>query len=230
MDGAVRRSGHPLLPLWHLLIAAVAVVGLLAALTGDFDTPPSWAGLEYFSQLGTLAVALTALGAAAAPLWRPLSRGGPPVLRAATASWTFVTLLVFATLLGANYSSLGSKLEHLAVPLLALLDVVLVGRLVRRVDRPQQPLQWWWPLVWLAGPLLYLPLYIAACIRRGRPLYPFLDPETSSFVGAAAGLLVGFLVSGALVWGAVRLRERGSTTLRPDEHRAVSAGRTRPHA
>ncbi|MEJ7648942.1 MAG: Pr6Pr family membrane protein [Nakamurella sp.] len=93
---------------------------------------------------------------------------------------------------------MSSKLEHLVVPVLAAIDWIFVGRNSTR-------LQWWWPLVWLVGPVVYLSFCTAATHQRGRPLYPFLDPDSGDFWVVAVGVLVGFALLGYLLWAIGRL-------------------------
>lgn len=201
-SGTTRSTTGPLvlISIWRLLLAGTALTGFTAALTDKFARPVRPFDLSYFSQLGALAVGLTALGGLLSPLWnRGRAEGTRGFVRGAATSWSIVVMVVFGTLLNGGYSSLGSKLEHLAVPILALLDWVFVGGNSTR-------LQWWWPMAWLAGPLLYLPLYVGASHRRGSPLYGFLDPDAGDFWPVAIGMLIGFAVVGYVVWGIGRLK------------------------
>ena len=84
-------------------------------------------------------------------------------------------------------------LLHVAVPVLALTDWLLVNR-----DRAR--VQWWQPLVWLAYPAAYLALALAVLNHAGRRApYYFLDPGT---VGAASVVTnICVLAGGTLVLG-----------------------------
>ena len=214
ISGSSRDHAGPLVLIstWRLVLAATALTGFAAALTGDFERGFIPFNLNYFSQLGALAVGLTALGGLLSPLWNDgRIEGARGFLRGASTTWSVLIMIVFATLLHGSYSSLSSKLEHLVVPVLAAIDWIVVGRNSSR-------LQWWWPLVWLAGPVVYLPFYIAATHQRGRPLYGFLDPDSGDFWIVAAGVLLGFAVLGYLLWAIGRLSGR------------MVSSRTGPHA
>lgn len=181
----------------RLIIAVVAYTGFAHAVLPGGLGPLD---LAYWSQVSTLAVGLVATaGAVLAVLdrdrtvWLASARG-------ASTSWTLVTLVVFAFLLGADYSSPASALEHLAVPLLATAEWLWLGARAR--------LRWYWPMLWLAVPLLYLPGYIAASAAVG-PLYSFLRPGEPDFGFWIGVLLAGFLGLGYLAWLRAAVARRG---------------------
>ncbi|SRX82277.1 Pr6Pr family membrane protein [Mycolicibacterium parafortuitum] len=97
-------------------------------------------------------------------------------------------------------------LLHVAVPVLALADWLLVGR-------GAAALRWWQPLVWLAYPAGYLLLALLVLNDLGRRApYYFLDPGS---VGAGVvALNVGALAAGVLASGYVLLAlHRGARVL-----------------
>jgi hypothetical protein len=100
-------------------------------------------------------------------------------------------------------------LLHVAVPVLALSDWLLVGRGVTRVS-------WWQPVAWLGYPAAYLALALLVLNNAGRRApYYFLDPDS---VGAAAvALNVGALAACVLALGyALLALNRGAATVRAD--------------
>ncbi len=176
------------------MIAVAALVGWSAAMSDTFQTW-GWRDGLFFSQLSCLAAGLVAAAGAVAHL-----RGRDlPWWRGATTTYCTVTLLVFAFLLARDYASLSSKLEHLVVPILVVVEWLLVP--------PQHPRRWW-PLSWLIPPLLYLPVYVWACRLFGHPLYGFLDPDSPSFLRWFLILLVVFLAVGLGWWAAGSWRAR----------------------
>lgn len=172
----------------RVVIAVVAFTGFGHAVAPGGLTPLD---LSYWSQVSTLAVGLAATAGAILALLRRDRSVVLGSLRGASTSWTLVTLVVFAFLLGADYSSPASALEHLAVPLLATAEWLWLGAGAR--------LRWYWPWLWLLVPLAYLPVYIAASASVG-PLYGFLRPGEPGFGGWIGLLLLGFLGLGHLVW------------------------------
>lgn len=173
--------------------AALAIAGFTGV--GYATLPNGLTPLDFafWSQISALLVAVTAVAGivvaaqardgGAMPLWLASLRG-------ATTSWTLVTLVIFALLLGADYSSPASALEHLVVPLLGTAEWLWVG--------PRRRLAWYWPLVWLVVPLLYLPVYVAASAVDGA-LYEFFDPARPTFGTWFVALLALFLGLGLLV-------------------------------
>src|SRR5690348_3961641 len=70
-----------------------------------------------------------------------------------------------------------NMLLHIAVPLLALIDWLVIGR-----DHAQ--VRWWQPMIWLAYPAAYLALALLVLNHVGRRApYYFLDPR---IIGPAA--------------------------------------------
>lgn len=191
-----------LISCWRLALAGAAWFGFLSAMTNDFERL-IWRNLNYFSQIGSLLVGITAVGALLSPLWNAGAiEGRRGFLRGASTTYALLILLVYPTLLREGYASNASKFEHLIVPIMALVDWIVVGRNSSR-------LRAWWPLGWLLIPLIYLPVYIGASHQRGRPLYGFLDPDAGDFWLWAVALLVGFLLIGYLVLAVGRLRRVG---------------------
>lgn len=166
-----------------------AAIGWYAGMTsnGRFAV----ADQAYFSQTSTLIAGLVAaagLGFAATgstPGWLRAARG-------ASTSFCLVVLIVFALLLGGDYSTLSSALMHLIVPILALVDWLTVA--------PIRRLRIWWALAWTAFPLAYLPLYVWASLSRPESLYPFFDPRRADFGQWFLILLVVFLLVQFAVW------------------------------
>ena len=184
-----------------------AAIGWYAGMT--FHGRFSIADQVYFSQTSTLIAGLVAaagLGFAATgstPDWLRAVRG-------ASTSFCLVVLIVFALLLGGDYSTLSSVLMHLVVPILTLVDWLVVA--------PIRRLRVWWALAWTAFPLGYLPVYVWASLSRSASLYPFFDPRRADFGPWFLVLLVVFLIVQFTVWGlgrqaatvsARRLRARG---------------------
>jgi len=84
-------------------------------------------------------------------------------------------------------------LLHIAVPMLAVTDWLLVGR-----DGAQ--VRWWQPVVWLAYPAAYLGLALLVLNNVGRRApYYFLDLGTIGPVAVATNVCA--LAGGALVGG-----------------------------
>ncbi len=191
---------------WRLIFAGVAWWAWIWGMSRN-ATEWVWTGMYYFSQFSTLLVALTATGSLLVPLWSGgrLERGRG-VLRGATTTYATITLVVFATLLHGSYRNLDSQLLHIAVPVLALVDWIFVGR-------NQERIRWYVPLLWLAVPLLYLPFYVHRS-NETRPLYGFLDPQRDDFSTWVVVLLAAFLLTGwaLLVVGQVPaiIRERST--------------------
>lgn len=202
---------------WRLLLAAAAWFGFWSAMTGDFEHAVVWGNLQFFSQIATLCVALAATGGALYPLWhRGAIEGRAGVLRGGATTYSVVVLVIFATLLGGDYSSDGSRWEHLIVPIMALLDWLVVGRNQGRVA-------WWVPLAWLVVPLAYLPVYISA--SKDGPLYGFLDPGASDFGVWVAVLVAAFLAGGYLIWGIGKVRGLVADAARTERERANALSR-----
>ena len=179
---------------WRIVLAAVAWYGFAKAMHGDIGN------LVYFSQLSTLSVAVVASVGAFSPLWNGWRiEGHAGFLRGAAVTYATVTMLVFNFVMNGGLDSTGSRIEHLVVPLMAIADWLIVGRNQGRVRA-------WVPLMWLVPVAAYLPLYIGEYHRRGYPLYGFLNPGRSSFLGWVIALVVAFAVLGYLYWGIGRGR------------------------
>lgn len=184
------RTSQAILAVIRLPIIAAAAVGWFAAMTSDGHfVGADW---MYFSECSTFMVGLVQLVALVDGL--TVNRLGRPlrILRGATTSYALVTLLIYATLLAADYASLDSKLEHLAVPILALAEWLIVPPLLK--------LRWFVPLLWTLIPLAYLPLYVYACGVFGEPLYDFLDPRAGDFGQWVLILVVAFVGVEYAVW------------------------------
>lgn len=193
-DGEPATSPAPLLLAWRVVIAALAWLGLIDALDGDLGQ------LRYFSQVTTLAVALTftvsVLTFAVGSLrWAQILTW----CRGASTTYAVVTAVIYQVLLSGNLDATSSLLEHAVVPALALLDWLLIGP-----GRVRQ--RWWLPLTWLILPICYLGVYTQVRNRSGQPLYPFLDPDAASFWRWVAIMIGVFLAVGFLVWLAGRGR------------------------
>jgi hypothetical protein len=181
---------------WRIVIAGLAWWGLVAALHGDITQ------LRYFSQVTTLTVALTAtasvLGCAVA------AQGWQRALvwcRGASTTYAIVTAVIYQVLLSGNLEATSSLLEHAVVPALAVIDWLVFG--------PGKGRQaWWTALTWLILPICYLGVYTGVRDRTGKPLYPFLDPDASSFWRWVGIMIAVFLVVGFAVWAAGALRSQ----------------------
>ena len=65
------------------------------------------------------------------------------------------------------------------------------------------------PLTWLILPTCYLGIYTGVRDRSGRPLYPFLNPDSGGRFWTWVGImLLVFAVTGFLVWAIGLLRAR----------------------
>jgi len=185
---------------WRMVIAVLAWWGLVAALHGDITQ------LRYFSQVTTLTVALTAsasvLGfAVVSERWnRALAW-----CRGASTTYAIVTAVIYQALLSGNLEATSSLLEHAVVPALAVIDWLVFGP-----GRTRQA--WWTALSWLILPICYLGVYTGVRDRNGKPLYPFLDPDASSFWRWVGIMIAVFVVVGFVVWatGVLRSHRRGA--------------------
>ena len=195
-----------LVTVWRLVLAGTAWAGFVLGMTrGDAWR---WPNLAYWSQFSTLLVALTATGSLLVPLVTR-KRGERPhgYLRGAATTYTTLTLVVFPLLLSGTYDDLDGQLMHLAVPVLAILDWLLVGR-------NQATVRWYAPLLWLIVPLLYLPVYVWRS-NASRPLYGFLDPGRGNFVSWVLILLAAVLAIGELYCAVGRARAALVPAARP---------------
>ena len=184
----------PLLIAWRVVIAVLAWWGLIDALNGDLGQ------LRYFSQVTTLTVALTATAwvltfAVTAPGWARAMAW----CRGASTTYAVVTAVIYQVLLSGNLDSTSSLLEHAVVPALVVLDWVLIGpgRVRQRV---------WLPLTWLILPICYLAVYYNVRKPSGEPLYPFLNPDATSFWRWVGIMIAVFILVGFVVWAIGRVR------------------------
>ena len=100
-------------------------------------------------------------------------------------------------------------LLHVAVPVLALTDWLLIGR-------GQVPVRWWQPFAWLLYPAAYGVLALVVLNQLGRRApYFFLDPTSvgSTAVAANIGLLgLGILALGFVLLALTRPRVTPSSS------------------
>jgi outer membrane protein assembly factor BamB len=176
--------------LWRLVIVGSALYG--------FSDATGWTqNLEGLSQQASLLTAAVYVGLLLYPAFTGGTRHEPrsPWLRGATA---VLLLLVAGTFFGIMGGDLGYlPFEHVYTPLLVLVDWIAVGR-------NQAAARWWHPLTWIAFPLAYLAFFLSAGIYRS--LYEFLDPREDGFALMVAGLLVGVIAIGYLLYGFGRLK------------------------
>ncbi len=197
---ATRMPGY--LIAWRMVIAVLAWWGLVAALHGDITQ------LRYFSQVTTLTVALTAsasvLGfAVVSQRWNRAMAW----CRGASTTYAIVTAVIYQALLSGNLEATSSLLEHAVVPALAVIDWLVFGPGSDKEGRARQA--WWTALSWLILPICYLGVYYNVRDRSGKPLYPFLDPDGSSFWRWVGIMIAVFVVVGFVVWATGVLRSRG---------------------
>ncbi|KRE30060.1 hypothetical protein ASG82_25040 [Mycobacterium sp. Soil538] len=89
--------------------------------------------------------------------------------------------------------TVANLLLHVVVPVLALCDWVLGGRVAAQ-------LSWWQPVAWLLFPAAYLTLALLVLNDAGRRApYFFLDPDSVGAAGVAAN--VAALAAGVLALG-----------------------------
>lgn len=93
-----------------------------------------------------------------------------------------------------------SAVLHVAFPLVAFLDWVLVG------DRPRLPWRSWW--IVLPYPVAWLAVVLVRGATDGWVPYGFLLPERGlvSLLAHCVVLLVALVAAGAVVWATSRLR------------------------
>lgn len=200
-------------------VLAVRVLIVAAAFTGfGHAVLPGgvrWLDLAYWSQISSLLVGAVAVAGIVVTIVERDGRAMPAwlaQLRGATTGWALVTLVIFWLLLGGDYSSPASALEHLVTPLLAAAEWIWLGA--------RRRLAWFSPLLWVGVPLLYLPVYLAGSAVSG-PLYPFFRPGEDGFGTWFVILLLVFAAMGQVVW----LR-----SLVRSPHHVRSPHDDRPHA
>jgi len=200
---ATRMAGY--LIAWRTVIAGLAWWGLLAALHGDITQ------LRYFSQVSTLTVALTATASVLGLAIRSQRWArGLAWCRGASTTYAIVTAVIYQVLLSGSLKATSSLLEHAVVPALAVIDWLVFGPGRAPVDRVRQP--WWTALTWLILPICYLAVYYNVRDKVGKPLYPFLDPDASSFWPWVGIMIVVFIAVGFGVWAAGVLRSAAGRT------------------
>jgi cytochrome bd-type quinol oxidase subunit 2 len=184
---------------WRLLIVVFAIIGFSLAMR---DATGSDA-LAALSQQASLLVAICYGFLLLFPVFTGGRRHEPdtPWLRGALTVLLSLVSVTFLTMLGGDLSQKWSLFEHLLTPALVVLDWLVVGR-------DQRNARWWYPVSWLAFPLAYLLFYIAY-VGNGPPIYPFLDPAASDFLGVVFEFLGGVLVFGFVVYGLGKLHGRG---------------------
>jgi len=203
-----KRAGRRVAPgvlfgvtVWRLLIVVFAIVGFSLAMR---DATGSDA-LAALSQQASLLAALSYGFLLLFPVFTGGRRHEPdtPWLRGALTVLLSLVSVTFLTMLGGDLSQRWSLFEHVLTPALVALDWLVVGR-------DQRNSRWWYPVSWLAFPLAYLLFYIAY-VGNGPPIYPFLDPSASDFLGVVFEFLGGVLVFGFVVYGLGKLHGRGRT-------------------
>jgi cytochrome bd-type quinol oxidase subunit 2 len=185
--------------MWRLLIVLFAIIGFSLAVQ-DAEGSDALAAL---SQQASLLTAICYGFLLLFPVFTGGRRHEPdsPWLRGALTVLLSLVSITFLTMLGGDFSQPWSLFEHLLTPSVVALDWLFVGR-------DQRNARWWYPLSWLAFPLAYLLFYIAY-VGSGEPLYPFLDPGASDFLGVVFEFLGGVLVFGFVVYGFGKLHGRG---------------------
>jgi hypothetical protein len=181
--------------LWRLAIAAVALVGFcLAMLNGTRRW--HWLGMYEWSQLSTLFAFLVALAGVAAPALCP-RESTLNILRGASCAYVLITMIGYRVLIGGDYSTPSSLLEHLVVPLMVLVDWLFVCQ-------GQSSVRWWWPLLWYVGPLGYLALYLQGARQYGVSPYPVFTVGSGNFWPNILSLFASFVPLLFMVWAAPR--------------------------
>jgi hypothetical protein len=176
--------------LWRLVIVASALYG--------FSDATGWSeNLEGLSQQASLLTGVVYIGLLIYPAFRGGTRHEPssPWLRGATTVLLLLVAGTFFGIMGGDFDYL--PFEHVYTPLLVLVDWIAVGR-------NQRAVRWWYPLTWVAFPLAYLAFFLGAGVYRS--LYEFLDPREDGFAVMIAGLLVGVIAVGYLLYGIGRLK------------------------
>ena len=185
-----------LVSVWRALIAVLAGWGLVLHIHGNIDN------LSYFTQQSNLLVAVCFAWLAVHP-WLGLGPRLSGGTRGAITVYIIVTGVVYATVLDGTYNHLGDLLSHAAVPVLVTLDWLAVRNGPNR-------LRWWYPLVWLIYPVVYLGfVLLRAHLKHFAPhankyVYPFLNLDTHSggqFAVTVVNFIVGFTLLGFALLG-----------------------------
>ena len=195
------------LVVWRLTIASAALVGFCLAML-DGTRRWHWLGLYEWSQLTTVFACLVALAGVAAPAICPRE----PVLgilRGAACAYVLVTMIGYRFLPGGDYSLPASLLEHLVVPLLVLVDWLFVVK-------GQARMRWWWPVVWMVGPLGYLALYLQGAQQYGISMSPLFTFGSATFWLNIVWLFTAFPSLFFAVWAAPRALRLARASVVPE--------------
>jgi hypothetical protein len=221
---------------WRLAIAGCALYGL-DRVTRWSTVPPwesywGWWPLAELSQLASAMIAVCYLGFAAYPFFTGGRRHEPrrSWLRGALTVQMWLVSLT-PILLFDNHGRLdhpGFLFEHLVTPVVVTLDFLVVGQ-------GQLRSRWWYPLTWIAFPLVYYIGLAASGFAHYGNLFPadrpgFLALVTAGFLVALIG--VGYLLHGlAHLIGLSRAKTSAGATVHSGardggEELGVAAGAT----
>ena len=204
---AVAQQARPALPIligvsvWRALIVTFALVGFTSVPNGGgFGGTAQISNIAYLTQQGSLLTALVYFGLLLYPVFTGGRRHEPrtPWLRGALVVVMTLICVTYMTMLGGSLSDTADQFEHLLTPIVVIIDWMVVGRAPAAA-------RWWFPLTWLALPLAYLAFYLDY-VGNGRPLYPFLRPDSAHFWLVVLGFLLGVLGIGYLMYGIAKLR------------------------
>jgi hypothetical protein len=188
---------------WRLAVACCGFLGFFLAVARLPDP------MTALSQQASLLTGVVYLGLAVYPLVTGRAEPRSPWLRGAMTVVLMLVCVTYMTLLSGNLSRVYSLFEHMITPLAVLADFLFVGRNQRAVKR-------WYPVSWLAYPLLYLVYYVIADLTLyGR----FLNPDRPGFPGVVAGFIVALLALGYVMYAFGRVK-----ALRPAAGRAMQNG------
>jgi hypothetical protein len=181
----------------RISIVLAVVIALLAVEFGS-RSGVAWRLITFTYQANLLAAAYYAWTLVSP---RANARTG---LRGAVVLYVVVAGLIWNALLTGHSMgyTLANFLLHVAVPILAVADWVLIGR-------DTATAKWWQPFAWLAYPAVYAAGAVIVLNHLGRRApYYFLDPGSvgGTAVAVNIGLLgAGFLGLGFLLLGVARL-------------------------
>lgn len=196
-----RRIGTPAVLGTAVWRAAIAT----SAFTGWWIYGHDLADLRFLTQSSNLLAAIGYAVVAAYGLVVGLARHREPATQLPRGAMTLLLLIVggsYLGLMGGDVSRTQDLLTHVVTPLLALTDWCFVGRSQTRT-------RWWEVLLWLVPPLVWIGWYTASdgfADAFGYAIYDFLDPADNSYWGTVAGLLVGAVALGFVLFGIARLR------------------------